>query len=391
MVYFSFLVAFTLAATALSAAIPDNALKPGFLKLAFDVQRGPDVPPSVSKRDQNPITQALINKNVFYLTYLYAGSNKQKIGVDIDTGSSDLWFVDKDAGCAVNSCRYGTYDPSSSTTANNLFSTFEIRYGDKTGAQGTYYTDDITLESADSPYVLRGLQFADATTNTADVGILGIGKISNEATDAEYPNFPQVMRDQNYISKNAYSLYLDTAEAATGVVLFGGKDLAKIDGDLVTLPVTRETELTVKLNTLSVGDVTADFYYDALLDSGTTTIYLPFSISTKLFSPYGKYNDNSQLFQTTCGQPLPDANLKFSFDGIDFEIPLSTFHYNNVVDEEGNYWGCGYSVGELSPKDPEIILGDFFMRSAYIVYDLDADTISLGHPKYTTDTNVVPI
>ena len=102
MVYFSFLAASTLAATALSAAIPET--KPGFLKLAFEVERGPDVPPSISKRDNGPITQTLINKNVFYLTYVYAGSNKQKIGVDIDTGSSDLWFVDKD----VRSTRVGT-------------------------------------------------------------------------------------------------------------------------------------------------------------------------------------------------------------------------------------------------------------------------------------------
>lgn len=389
MVYFSFLAASTLAATALSAAIPET--KPGFLKLAFEVERGPDVPPSISKRDNGPITQTLINKNVFYLTYVYAGSNKQKIGVDIDTGSSDLWFVDKDAGCAFDSCRYGTYDPSSSSSANNLFSTFSIRYGDKSGAKGTYYTDDITLGSADSPNVLRGLQFADATTNTADVGILGIGKTTNEASRVEYPNFPQVLKDQGYISKNAYSFYLDTAEAATGLVLFGGKDLAKIDGDLVTLPVTRKTELSVKLNTLSVGDVTAEFNYDALLDSGTTTIFLPLEISKTIFSPYGNYSEDTKMFQTTCGEPLPEVNLKFSFDGIDFDIPLSTFHYNNVIDDDGNYLGCGYSVGELEIKDPEIILGDFFMRSAYIVYDLDADTISLGHPKYTTDTNVVPI
>ena len=199
--------------------------------------------------------------------------------------------------------------------------------------------------------MLRGLQFADATTNTADVGILGIGKTTNEASKVEYPNFPQVLKDQGYISKNAYSFYLDTAKARTGLVLFGGKDLAKIDGDLVTLPVTRKTELSVKLNTLSVGDVTAEFNYDALLDSGTTTIFLP----------------------------------------LDFEVPLSTFHYKDITDDDGNDLGCGYHVGELDIKDPEIILGDFFMRSAYIVYDLDADTISLGHPKYTTDTNVVPI
>lgn len=390
-------------ATAVSAlVVPENSSldkrSSNFLKLDFDVVRNADLKKSrVHKiaNENGTIIETLYNKDAFYITYVYAGSNKQKIGVDIDTGSSDLWFVDSSAGCADDACQFGTYNPLESTTSKKLNEKFFIEYGDYSYAQGYYYTDDIGFASSDSSAVAKNLQFADATENDAGMGILGIGfdTLGAEATvitgGPTYPNLPYVLKNQGIISKVAYSLFLDSPDAESGSVVFGGKDLAKVNGDLVTLPITTDTALTVNLLSLSLGNQTADVNTDVLLDSGTTINYLPDAAFTQLIGSipgtYYKNVSGTGIYLVDCANPVPDWTFEFNFKGITIPVPLIDTYSTNITDENDQFVGCGYQVGSGN------ILGDTFLRRAYVVYDLEDGEISLGLPKYTQESNIVPI
>lgn len=397
------LVTFTALAAAVSAlVVPENSSldkrSSNFLKLDFDVVRNADVKKSRVHKIANgngTFTETLYNKDAYYITYVYAGSNKQKIGVDLDTGSSDLWFVDSSAGCFDNACQYGTYNPLESTTSKNLNEVFFIEYGDNSYAQGLYYTDDIGFASSDSSAVAKNLQFADATRNDAGMGILGIGfdTLGAEATvitgGPTYPNLPYVLKNQGIISKVAYSLFLDSPDAASGSVLFGGKDLAKVNGELVTLPITTDNALTVNLNTLSLGNQTAEINTDVLLDSGTTIFYLPDAAFTQLIGSlpgaYWKNVSGTPLYLVDCATPVPDLTFEFNFEGITIPVPLNDTYSTNITDENDQFVGCGYLISTGN------ILGDTFLRRAYVVYDLEDGEISLGLPKYAQESNIVPI
>lgn len=378
------------AACTSAAALPDTLDKrsAGFLELDFDVVTNITDPEAMGlRRRSSPTSRSLYNKNGYYLTYVYIGSNQQKIGVDIDTGSSDLWVVDSSSGCTDDSCQYGDYNPSLSSTSKKLNQPFSITYGDRTTAQGTYYQDTIALGTCKSCAKVTGAQFASATKNTAGFGVFGIGLTSNEATSNEYPNFIELLKSQNLIGKRAYSLYLNQDNAATGTIIFGGKDLDKIDGKLVTLPIVADTRLSVKLNSVNVNGKTITTNSEALIDSGTTFAAFNQQLGDAIFANYqgGHYEEEINTYLCDCSANI-NLVLTLNFNGISFQQSLAKAFLTNIASTTKNY-GCGFRIG----RNDFNILGDIFMRNAYTVFDYDANTISLAHVKYTDDKNVVAI
>lgn len=361
------------------------------VKLDFEIERNSSGRTRARTTEKDGIvTSTLYNKDVLYVTYVYAGSNQQKIGVDLDTGSSDLWFVDTSSGCYLDSCEYGTYTPGDSATAVNTTEPFFIWYGDGTHADGFYFQDTVGFTPGFTTSV-KNFQFADATDNDAGLGVFGIGFDTAPAeaipTNApSYKNMPFAMQSQGLISKVAYSLYLNSLDATTGSVIFGGKDLAKIDGDLVSLPITDPNALEVTLDTIGFGDKTYAVNTNVLLDSGTTEIYIPQAAADAIFGALdAKYNGHVGAYLIPCNASVSDASIDFGFKGISLPVPLADTYLNNITDNNGVFYGCGYQV------DRGDILGDYFLRRVYAVYDMTDLTISLGHPRYTDESHIVEI
>lgn len=63
--------------------------------------------------------------------------------VDFDTGSSDLFLPGPD--CDSSCSGHTTYDPSSSSTSNDVGKTFSLSYGDGSTVSGEQYTDTVTI------------------------------------------------------------------------------------------------------------------------------------------------------------------------------------------------------------------------------------------------------
>ena len=92
-----FSVATYLVASVAGAAVPNLEERDSkFLLISFEKIQGSANSLVVTKRGIYP--NDLLNERIYYITYLDIGSNKQSIGVDIDTGSSDLWVPDVNAG-----------------------------------------------------------------------------------------------------------------------------------------------------------------------------------------------------------------------------------------------------------------------------------------------------
>lgn len=372
-----------------ATSIPGGFQKRGdkVIKLDFNKVAGKTsyLPPVENKKKRAGTFEfPLDNKGSYYLADIWVGSNGDKISVDVDTGSSDLWLIDSASGVSATD---GSYDHSKSSSYKYVASGFSIGYADGSYAKGDWVSDKVSLIE-DGSVSIPALEFGDATDTTITYGILGIGLPNLEAASTEYDNLPVSLKKQGYISKNAYSLYLNSAEATTGSVLFGGIDKAKYSGDLVSLPVTSSNRLNLDVKSFSIGDVTVNTGVSTTLDSGSTISYLNPDLLSQFASKLGlTYQDGDSPFYYW--DNCEDAgDLKVSFDGVDITVPKSYVTSPLQYNDGSTSPACALLV---LPDDRFNILGDNFLRNAYVVYDLDDMKISLAPVKYSTDEDISPI
>lgn len=260
-----------------------------------------------------------------------------------------------------------------------------------------------------------------ADKTAVGTGILGIGFELNEAAETTYSNLVADMVNQSKISTMAYSLYLNDYYSSTGNILFGGVDTDKFIGNLVTVPILPDAEsgnyssFTVGVTGLSFAFSNGTTYNQSLssqsgslssiLDSGTTLTYLPDDIATTLFDAVGAYQYTSlgsSLALVDCGLSVefefqinnnvtitvPSDELVIdAFEGttLPSDVPFAStclFGIQNIGSSSG-------SSGSSARTADYAILGDSFLRSAYVVYDLSNLQIGLAPANLnSTSTNV---
>ncbi|EGW32145.1 uncharacterized protein SPAPADRAFT_61229, partial [Spathaspora passalidarum NRRL Y-27907] len=156
------------------------------------------------------------------LTELQIGSNRDRVTVDVDTGSSVLWVMDSNGACKtspltgkVPDCKaHGTFSFQGSETFNKTEESFHMEYADKESADGFYVKDDISLGK---DVVVKGFGFGLADGASSEVGILGI---SFPRVNSTGRSFPVELKNQGITNRSAYSIFLNKPNK-TGSVLFG--------------------------------------------------------------------------------------------------------------------------------------------------------------------------
>lgn len=284
---------------------------------------------------------------------------------------------------------------------------------DGSAASGAYFTDDFTIGGT----TVKDLQMGLADRTAIGTGILGIGFNLNEAAEQVYSNLVTSLVNQSLIPTTAYSLYLNDYYSSTGSILFGGVDTEKFIGTLEIVPILPDSlsgnysSFTVALTGLSFASSNGTTYtqslssedgsLDSILDSGTTMTYLPDAIATEIFDAIGAYQYSSfesSIALVDCGL---DADFTFRIndtasitvpadelvidafagyqDSLPAEVPFAStclFGIQSLgvaTDESGGDDGDDddSSSGGISESVDYAILGDTFLRSAYVVYDLD--------------------
>lgn len=347
------------------------------------------------------------------------GTPGQQVQLVLDTGSSDIWFFGANScDSSTSDCLGGTYDPSKSSSVQiqNPKGTFSIQYGTEgSNVTGNYITDDFSVGGAS----VKNLTMAYATYAAyVPTGVMGIGFDTNEAITQDgtqpYQNFVDVLVSQKVIDTKAYSLWLNDLESSSGSCLFGGYDTKKFTGDLLTVDIQPDeqsgqlTSMTVAWTNLTVSTSSgtkkitpSNFQQAALLDSGTTLTILPDDIYEELFDFFQAQSDSQGDAIVDCG--LLDSatgSLDFTFGGSDgpvIKVPFSEFALP-AIGTDGKWLtfndgslACVLGIQGTQDELP-VILGDTFLRSAYVVYDLDNKQISLAQTVFNaTDSNIVEI
>lgn len=296
-----------------------------YFKLTAQKLRGSNIndavvgaePILLEKRDGTDgyVTLDLLNENTFYLAHIELGTPSQKVGVLVDTGSSDLWVVaSNNSYCesgttgslnkkaradiidwtTINSTdvshqssdfqnkastssstssdmidcsKYGTFDFSTSETFHSNNTDFSITYADGTFAKGTWGYDDFVIGSTN----VTNLSFAVCDNADNSMGILGIGLAGLETTYSgsssssagpyKYENLPVKLKNEGIIDLVSYSIYLNDTSSSTADILFGAVDHNRYTGNLVALPIvnilsskgyTSAIQLDITINSLTL-------------------------------------------------------------------------------------------------------------------------------------------
>ena len=136
------------------------------------------------------------------------------------------------------------------------------------------------------------------------------------------------------------------------------------------------------------------------LDSGTPISYLPGSVLKPIISGLGAFN-SSELdgLLVPCSQECSPTTFNFGFGGDggpSIAVSLGELVVP-IINDDGSH--PTFSNGEpicsfgIAPGDPgPYILGDTFLRSAYVVFDLTNNQIAIAQTNYnSTSANISEI
>jgi yapsin 1 len=378
------------------------------------------------KRADGTIAVEIDNQFTFYQVTVKVGTPQQTFFPVVDTGSSDLWAISSnDPFCAttqqeleeqgfIDCTTAGTFNYNKSSTFTfNQSAPFAIQYQDGTFAEGQWGTDVVNIGPANLP----NCSIAIGLEANSSQGVMGIGFMGLESTNTgppasfnnggtsnpqgnpyTYLNVPALLKAQGNIEANAYSLWLNDVDASSGQLLFGGVDHDKYQGTLLTVPIINTVSnspnpimMQIVLDTVDLTDSTGNTQNvmtgatPALLDSGTSFTYLPSRVVSSVASAINaEFMNELGVYITECQAGNGDAALVFTFSGANITVGLSEVLFpltdtnGAVATFQNGQPSCALGVLPAS----QIILGDSFLRSAYVVYDLDRFEISLANTKF---------
>ncbi|KAI0019004.1 eukaryotic aspartyl protease [Xylariomycetidae sp. FL0641] len=388
--------------------LPTGMSAPKVINLSTQRKAVPNPVKRDSLRRRGSVTAELDNEETLYFVNATIGTPEQSLRLHLDTGSSDLWVnTPASSLCSekAQSCDFaGTYTANDSSTYSYVGSWFNISYVDGSGASGDYVTDTVTIGDT----TLDELQFGIGYVSSSSQGILGIGYPANEvqvgrAQMDPYDNLPAKLAADGTIASNAYSLWLNDLDANTGSILFGGVDSAQYTGSLQTLPIEANngvfSEFLITLTGLSLGgsEIASDQALAVLLDSGSSLTYLPNTMVESIYQQVGAQYDQSQgAAYVPCTLANNESSLDFTFTSPKISVPMNELVLDLVTTSGGRPQfsdGTTACLFGVSPAGSGTnVLGDTFLRSAYVVYDIANNEISLAQTKFNaTESNVQEI
>ncbi|ERS99734.1 hypothetical protein HMPREF1624_03098 [Sporothrix schenckii ATCC 58251] len=406
-------------ASAASAALPEGVVQ-------FDVGRR-SAHPKLTRRATANTDSSTIDNNLSqggYFATCKIGTPQQTLTLQLDTGSSDIWVPSSSASVCASSegCSLGSFNSDDSSTFVVVGKDeFSISYVDGSHSDGSYFTDVFTIGGSTVTNMTMGL----GQSTDINFGLVGIGYKTDEAIvsttqslSSAYNNLPLVMVQEGVIKTNAYSLWLNDLEASTGNLLFGGIDTDKYKGDLTKINVYKDpntntfTSFIVALTSVNAVSTSGDdaltstaFPVPVVLDSGTTLSYVPQDMAEEIWKEVGaEYDAEVQLAVIPCSMASSGGHFTFGFGGtngatIDVgmdELVLDIATSSGPGGPGGPTFSSGRFKGQsacefgIQNSSEPYLLGDTFLRSAYVVYDLVNNQIALGQTNFNaTSSNIV--
>ncbi|OBT77459.1 hypothetical protein VF21_05234 [Pseudogymnoascus sp. 05NY08] len=299
----------------------------------------------------------------------------QLIDMNFDTGSSDLWVFNTQLN-AQSSQGHTLYDPTKSPDFKLIQgATFDISYGDGSGAAGNVGTDTVDIGGA--TVTGQAIEMATAVSNsfiqdTNSNGLVGLGfsKINTVKPQKQKTFFDNAMAT---LAEPVFTA--DLRQDAVGAYEFGKIDTARFAGDLTWAPIDSSNgfwEFTSTKFSVGNGRVLNAIGGTAIADTGTTLMLVDAAIVNAYYSQVAGAVNNAQVGGITfpCDSVLPDLNVDV---GGTYTATIEGKFINFAqVNANTCFGGVQPTTGNLQ------IYGDIFFKSQFVVFNGGNNTIGLA-------------
>ncbi|KAJ4390874.1 hypothetical protein N0V93_004473 [Gnomoniopsis smithogilvyi] len=323
------------------------------------------------------------------------GTPSQQITVLVDTGSVNLWVNPEcDTSGQQEWCEgFSQFDYTSTSTIQDTGLQEELSYG-KGDVVVEYVTDTVTIGSTS----IEAQQFGIGIESTdIAVGILGLSPPIDGYPEYDYVLDSMVI--QSLIASRAFSLDLRDVDSPDGALILGGVDTGKYIGSLEKCPILDGSQTTsgadrywITLTSIGMtapngnSGLLASGALAVFLDSGGTLTRLPTSVFEDIgdaFAGFGaQYDESSGFYIIDCDTMNQSGSVDFGFNDKVISITFENFIWHSP-DSETCFLG-------VLADDDEPVLGDSFLRAAYVVYDQDNANLHLAQAA-NCGTNLVAI
>ncbi|KAJ7287595.1 aspartic peptidase domain-containing protein [Mycena rebaudengoi] len=331
-----------------------------------NIEEEPFIAPVIGAPHPWPLKDCVVgNLDLLYYGDVAIGTPSQKLTVDVDTGSADLWIP---VNCSE--CSNKLFEDVKSSSRKNTDEDFSVVYG--SGAvSGTLMQDVVSI---------AGLQISDQYFGAVSMvsedfnglpndGLLGLA--FGSIAQSKKPTFFESLIERNMIPAPMFSVHL-SRHASGSELCFGCFDNLKVTGPTQWVPLVSKTYWSVSMDAIAVNVMeSVQTQLIAIIDTGTTLIYLPAHVASQFYAkihgsaPATDYGPEFYTFP--CATKL---DIAFSFDGRSFSINTDDFNLGATYVNSPNCVGGILSLDSSSGFPSDLcIIGDLFLKSWYTTYD----------------------
>lgn len=331
---------------------------------------GKEVPSNIERAAAASTGTVAANPTEYDSEYLevvtVAGTN---LNLDFDTGSSDLWV-------------FSSLLPASERSGHNIYTvnsahkisgrTWDISYGDGSGAQGTVYSETVTIGgvSVTSQAVEAATSISSEFVSDESDGLVGLAFPSiNTCSPTLCPTFFQNAKAQ--LASPVFTA--DLKKGAVGSYEFGFIDSTKYTGAITYTSVNTANgfwEFTSSGYAVGSAAFTTSSA-DSIMDTGTTLLYAPTAWVKAYYAKVSGATNSASAggYIFPCSATLP--SLTVGIGSGRFVIPGS---YMNYAPYSGSQCFGGLQVNTGIGFS---IFGDIFIKSQFVIFN-QGSTPQLG-------------
>ncbi|KAJ7230922.1 aspartic peptidase domain-containing protein [Mycena haematopus] len=287
----------------------------------------------------------------------------------VDTGSSNTWV-----GAGTK------YSPGS--TAKSTGDTFSVSYGSGT-VSGKEYTDTVVFGGL----TITKQSIGDGTTASGFDGvdgIIGFGPVDlTEDTVSGVTTVPTITNNllsQGLISTEVLGVSFapesgSDEDDTNGELTLGGTDDSKYTGSISYVSKSTKSPYSdywgISVSSITYNGASVGSSANAIVDTGTTLIYIPTSAYNAFIKAAGAKTDSSSGLASWT--KLPTENFAFVIGGVtytltpaQYTIPTSQYDYYGL--DSGKFYSW-IIAGGTSAADVNFIIGQKFLENYYSVFD----------------------
>lgn len=289
----------------------------------------------------------------------------QKLNLNFDTGSADLWVFSNLMPKAQQS-GHEVYKPGSSAEQIKG-ATWKIQYGDGSSASGTVVKDSVaigkTVVKNQAVELAKTVSDSFSSDSFSD-GLVGLafGSINTVEPEQQKTFFENAMEG---LSKAVLTADLRHQEA--GSYDFGTIDSKKFTGEIQYTAIDSSKGFwEFDANSYSIGNSTRKDKATAIADTGTTLLLMSNKITKEYYANVkgAKLDEQQGGYTMPCDAQLPDITIAVGDKKA--TVPGSWMNYAPI--EEGSKT-C---FGGLQGYDGDMyIYGDIFFKAFFSVFDYE--------------------